>query len=162
MVLDRKRRDFKLIDYDNKEINTLPRSTFAAIAFAFAPQKLCISESGGPISCFELNRGNRRWQFHPPSGAHALDMAYNEDAARFVAITWPFDKGGDRQLISLDPESGQPTVIDSLSGVHEQSFCCKGSMLITSDGSIRDSASAMPLAKLSFFGDSQPRSGGIV
>ncbi len=150
IVLDRKGRDYKLATSQNKQIATISRTTFAALDFAFSPRKVCISESGGPVRCFQVTDGALLWQWEPGKGIHVLDLAYNEAQNRFAAITWPYQMGGDRRLVILDPDTGEARTIAPLAGADEHAFCCRGSLLVTSDGKLRDAATAEVLAVLDF------------
>lgn len=151
MIVDRKRRDFKLVNGDDKQIATLPRTTFAALDFAFAPQQIAVSESGGAISCYDINGGQRLWKHDPGNGVHALDLAYNEITGTFAAITWPYQQGGQHQLVSLHAETGEPESTFPIDGAHEFAFCSKGSTLISSDGKLRSTANGEVYDVLPFF-----------
>ncbi len=151
LVVDRKGRDFKLVDCDDKQVATVPRTTFAALDFAFAPQKIAVSESGGSINCYDISCGERLWEHNPGNGVHALDLAYNEDSGTFVAITWPYQEGGEHQLVNLQAETGESVCAFPIDGSHEFAFCSKGSTLISSDGKLRDTATGEMQGVLRFF-----------
>jgi hypothetical protein len=151
VIVDRKKRDFKIVNADNKQIATVPRTTFAALDFAFAPQKIAISESGGSINCYDTNGGQRLWEHNPGYGVHALYLTYNEFTERFSAITWPYQQGGQHQLIALNAEAGERETAFSINGAHEFAFCRKGSTLISSDGEVRSTATGEVQGILAFF-----------
>lgn len=152
LVIDGKDRgDFILVDSEYKKIASVRRTTFAALDFAFAPQKICVTQSTGSIHCYDINSGNQQWVYKPGNGIHALTIAYNEQHQIFSAITWPYKSGGDHQLITLSPDEGDAMTIDTISNACEFAFCRKGSLLITSDGKLRDIASGDVHGILDFF-----------
>lgn len=140
MIVDRKGKDFKLVNNDQKQVTTVPRTTFAALDFAFAPKKIAITESGGAISCYDADSGDRLWAHNPGDGVHALDLTYNEGIETFAAVTWPYQKGGQHQLVNLLAESGKLVGAFPIDGAHEFAFCSRGSTLISSDGKLRNTA----------------------
>lgn len=151
IIIDRKGRDFKLVNAANKQIATVPRTTFAALDFVFAPSKLCITESGGSIRCYDTPTGKELWKHDPGDGIHALRLTYDESTQMFAAITWPYQEGGDHQLVTLNPDDGEATRRTAITGAHEFAFCSKGSLLIASDGKIRNTATGEVEGVLNFF-----------
>jgi len=151
MIIDTKGRDFKLANAANKQIATVPRTTFAALGFAFAPGKLCITESGGSTRCYDTRTGKELWEHNPGNGIHALDLTYDESTQMFAAITWPYQKGGEHQLVTLHPDDGEAVRRTAITGAHEFAFCSNGSAFITSDGKIRNTATAEVKGVLNFF-----------
>jgi hypothetical protein len=69
----------------------------------------------------------------------------------FAAITWPYQQGGVHQLVTLHPDDGEAVLRTAINGAHELAFCSQGSMLITSDGKIRSTATGEVEAVLNFF-----------
>lgn len=151
IIVDRKKRDFKLVNADKKQIATIPRTRSAALDFSFSPQKICVSESGGSIRCYNPYSGQQLWEYNPGNGVHALDLAFHESTNAFVAITWPYQKGGEHQLVTLNPSDGEVLLMTSVSSTYEFEFCCKGSLLISSDGTIRSTATGDVQGVLNFF-----------
>ena len=151
MIVDRKGRDFQLVNAENKQIATIPRTTFAALDFAFAPQRVCLSESGGSIRCYDTNTRQELWEHNPGNGVHAPDLTYNESTRMFAAITWPYQQGGEHQLVTLHRDDGEVVTKIPINGAHEFAFCRKGSALVTSDGKIRKTATGEVEGVLDFF-----------
>lgn len=151
MVVDKKGRDFRLVDKEYKKVATVPRTTFAALDFAFAPQKLCVAESGGSIRCCDTQTGKQLWQHNPGKGVHALKLTYNEATQMFAAIIWPYEKGGEHRLVSLTPGQGKAVREVVINGAHEFAFCSRGSTLVTSDGKIRSTGTGDVVGVLNFF-----------
>lgn len=150
LLFDRNGRDYRLATEDNQQIATIPRQTFAALDCAFSPNKVCISESGGPITCFNVSTGEQLWQFDCGRGIHALDISYNETSQQFVAVTWPYERGGDHELVTINAESGSGECVQAITGACEFGFCHKGSLLVTSEGEIRDTATGEVVSQLEF------------
>jgi hypothetical protein len=152
IIIDGKDRgDFLLVDPEFKKVASIRRTTFAALDFAFAPHRICITESGGLVRCYDVNSGRQQWAYNPGNGIHALVLAYNEAQERFVAITWPYESGGDHQLITLSPHDGDVETLATISDACEFAFCRMGSKLISSDGKIRSSATGEVEGVLDFF-----------
>lgn len=154
ILIDRKGNDYKLVNAANKQIAVIPRATFAALDFAFGPHKLCVSESGGTVRCFDTTNGEMVWEYNPGRGVHALRLGYNDSSHLFVAITWPYAKGGEYQLVTITPGTGQVATVAAISGSHTFEFCLKGSSLLSSDGKIRDTTTGVVNATLDFFAES--------
>lgn len=141
IIIDGKDRgDFILVDPEFKKVASIRRTTFAALDFAFAPQRICITESGGSVRFYDVNGGRQQWAYNPGNGIHAINLAYNELHQRFVAITRHYKSGGDYQLISLSQDDGEVVTLATISDAVEFAFCCMGSILISSDGKLRNSA----------------------
>jgi WD40 repeat protein len=151
MIVDRIGKDFKLVNNNQQQVATVPRTTFAALDFAFAPKKIAITESGGSISCYDVNGGGKLWEHNPGNGVHALDLTYNESSGTFAAITWPYQNGGQHQLLNLLAETGKTEGAFPIDGAHEFAFCSKGSTLISSDGKLRNTATGDVYGTIPFF-----------
>jgi outer membrane protein assembly factor BamB len=156
VVIDRKGRDYKLTNGANKQIAALPRATPATLDFAFGPQRLCISDCAGSVRCFDTNTGEQIWEHNPGNGIHALELTFNESGNAFAGITWPYEKGGVYQLVNLHPDTGDMVTEVAITNAHEFAFCCKGSRLLSSDGSLRDTATGNVVALLEFFPTEKP------
>lgn len=150
-VIDGSGRDYVLADANYKQRAQLRRRSFAALDFAFGPGRLCISESAGTVRCFDISSSIQLWEYRPGIGMHALHLAYNEFSETFAAIIWPYEKGGDHRVVNLDSISGQVVNDIVIQGSVEFGFCLKGSVLLSSDGSVRDSATGDVRAVLDYF-----------
>lgn len=151
MIVDRKGRDFQLVNAENIQLATIPRKTFAALDFAFAPQRACLTESGGSIRCFDTGTGQQLWEHNPGHGVHALGLTYNESTQMFAAITWPYRQGGEYQLVALHRDHGEVMAKTPIKDAQDFAFCRAGSAIVTSDGKIRKTATGEVDGILNFF-----------
>ncbi len=141
-----KRREgpVELREFGGKRIATLPRETFAILDVAFGPDRLCMSESGGPVRCFETEAGAELWRYTPRPGRHILRLAYTPKVMAFFGVERPYLKGGVKRLLRFDPESGKPTLVAKIEKPSaKEVFCSRGEALLTSEGEFIDVASGV-------------------
>lgn len=126
---------------DGKRIASIVRETFAILDVAFGPDRLCITESGGPVRCLETEHGAEVWRYTPRPNRHILKLAYSPKAKAFFGIEWPYVSGGIKQLLRFDPEAGEPTLVTKIvrRSAYEV-FCSRGDALLTSEGELIDVA----------------------
>jgi WD40 repeat protein len=129
-------------------VAVVQRTTFAVLSAAFAPGLFCISESGGAVRCLDVQSGREVWTYVPPVNAHVLELGYDEQAGAFFGVEWPYDPGGPKRLIRLDPCDGKRKVVVNLGVPAEAAFCMRGSRLITSAGKVLDVATGRVVAGL--------------
>lgn len=134
---------------DERKIANIPAETFAVLSVAFAPGLVCVAESGGPLRCLDVRTGEERWRFHE-KGQHFLELAFAEQAQAFVGICWPYERGGSFRLLRFEPQSGEVSVVADLGQAGEFEFCLHGTRLVTSDGSVMDSATGRRVGRLAF------------
>jgi WD40 repeat protein len=108
------------------------------LAAAFSSDRCVISESAGPLRCFDLNSGRERWSFAPEPGEHFLDVARVDRDKLFVGICWPFEHGGKYRLLQIDPDSGVTTKSTVLPNCNETAFYNDGSRLLLNTGLVFD------------------------
>lgn len=134
---------------DERKITTVARETFAVLCVAFAPGLVCVSESGGPLRCLDTQTGEEHWRF-AEKGQHFLTLAFAEKAEAFVGVCWPYERGGSFRLLRFEPGSGQASVVTDLGQSGEFAFCQRGTRLLSSDGSVIDSATGRRESVLAF------------
>lgn len=137
-----------LENLSGRKIGEIPRETFAVLSVAFGPGMMCITESGGPVRCFDTQTGKSLWRFMPDSGEHFLELGFVEHANVFAGICWPYKEGGSAKLFCFEPKSGDASVVADLGKFVDSAFCLRGSRLLLSDGSIIDSATGARQAKI--------------
>lgn len=142
-------RDYSVRTLENVPIISLPRTTFASLDFAYGPQSLCISESTGPTTNFDMSNGEIRWKFDPGKGNHVLRLAYIEDQHKFAAITRSYEKSAGLILHTIDAETGTVTEIASVEGT--LSFCSRGSRLLTADGNLYNTLNCSVETSIDFY-----------
>ncbi|MEM8666800.1 MAG: hypothetical protein AAGG48_04755 [Planctomycetota bacterium] len=141
LVLDRYDADIQVTTKSLKNVCQLRRKSFAVLDFAFTPDRLAITESGGPISCYDLATTRELWTLSFPAGIHAIDLDYNEDANCFVAVSWPFEKGGKYRLLAITSDTGEIVRETVLRDGVDFGFANRGSRLITTTGRVFNSSS---------------------
>lgn len=134
---------------EEEKIATIPAETFAVLCVAFGPGLVCVSESTGPLRCLDTQTGVERWRFQE-KGQHFLELAFAEQAQAFVGVCWPYERGGSFRLLRLEPQSGAASVVAELGKAGEFEFCLRGTRLLSSDGSVMDSATGNCVGKLAF------------
>jgi hypothetical protein len=128
----------------------IPRITFAFLDVAFAPGYLATSESGGPVRCFRVSDAVEMWRYAPRSGVHALTLGYDETANVLQGVFWPFVRGGTMVLRRFCTATGQLNSESPIPDSAEQQFCCRGTLLLTWDGSLLETATGKVVEKLAF------------
>lgn len=134
---------------DERKVASIPAETFGVLCVAFGPGLVCVSESTGPLRCLDALTGEERWRFQE-KGQHFLELAYAEQAQAFVGICWPYERGGSFRLLSFEPQAGAASVVTELGKAGEFEFCLRGTRLLSSDGSVMDSATGKCVGKLAF------------
>jgi hypothetical protein len=124
---------------ENRKITSIARETFAALSVAFAPGLVCVSESGGPLRCLDIQTGEERWRF-AEKNQHFLEVAYAEHSSAFVGVCWPYKFGGSFRLLRFQPRSGEVSAVTDLGKSGRFAFCQRGTRLLTSNGLVIDSA----------------------
>jgi hypothetical protein len=54
----------------------IPNLSFALLDAAFSPNRVCLSESGGPVRCLDCDSGLELWRYDPPRHSHILRLRY--------------------------------------------------------------------------------------
>jgi outer membrane protein assembly factor BamB len=134
---------------DECKLASIARESFAVLDVAFAPGYVCVSESGGPLRCLCSKTGVEVWRF-AEMDEHILDITFAEHAGAFVGVIWQYKRGGAKRLLRFDPESGDMAVVADLGKSGEFVFCKRGMRLLSSNGSVMDSATGKQLATLEF------------
>jgi len=127
----------------------IPKLTFAVLDVAFGPDRLCITESTGPVRCLDYLTGAEHWRYTPLEGSHVLGLHYNRLDDFFYGVVWHYEKGQFRYLARFDAETSQPTRLRSLSS-WEEVFSEATQQLVTSSGEIIDLSSGEIAGELAF------------
>lgn len=134
----------KLIEIRHRggeKIAAVERTTFAILSATFAPGRLCITESGGPVRCLEVETGREAWRHTPEPNSHFLRMAYSPSLGAYFGLWWNYRFGGPRLVVRFDPETGAPTLVATSETLGLcPAFCDRSSVLISNDRAIIDLA----------------------
>jgi hypothetical protein len=128
-------------------VRVVPRQTFDELAVAFSPSQVCISESGGPVRCVEIESGVELWRYSS-NGRHVVQLCYRQAEDTFVAIEVEYEHGGRRQLLRFDASSGRMRMVSEIDSARETAFCFDGSRIVTAGGSMIDSATGVVIDQL--------------
>jgi hypothetical protein len=134
---------------DERKIVSIPAESFGVLCAAFGPGLVCVSESAAALRCLETQTGRERWRFQE-KGQHVLEVAYADQAQAFVGVIWPYECGGAHRLVRFDPPSGKVSIVTELGRAGEFKFCLRGTRLLSSDGSVVDSATGRRVGMLAF------------
>ena len=113
----------------------LPRLTFAELGVAFSPLAVCISESGGPIRCWDLTGGTELWRYFV-KGHHAIQLCYSRSENVFYGLDLEYKQEGKCQVLRFDPEKGQANIAVERGNLRTSVFCLDGRYIISSDGTL--------------------------
>jgi hypothetical protein len=129
----------------------IPRTTFALLDASFAPDCVCLTESGGPVRCINYSDGTESWRFDPGEDSHVLALHYSSKRALFYGVLRHLKKGGNRSVLDYNPITGQQMRICDLDfSSWEQVFLTGVDHLVGSSGEIIDLSNGTILAKLDF------------
>lgn len=127
----------------------IPKVTFALLDVAFGADRLCITESTGPVRCLDYLTGAEHWRYTPAEGSHVLKLHYNRFDGFFYGVVWHYEKGQFRYLARFDAETGQPTRLRNLKS-WEEVFSEATRQLVTSSGEIIDLSTGEIAGELAF------------
>ncbi|WP_146596699.1 WD40 repeat domain-containing protein [Novipirellula galeiformis] len=146
-VHDRMERPLQFATSKLDPICDVDRKSFAVLDVAFAPEFVCVSESGAPISCYHAN-GTPVWEAHHSKGVHALRLAYDEERKLFLAITWPFETGGAQSLLTIQPTSGDIVDCFSFTTDYTHYFAGNGAYVVNVAGDVYSSVNLESVGRL--------------
>ncbi len=129
----------RVVDARGRTRCQVERTTFAVLDVAFAPGRLALSFSGGPVRCVETRTGRELFRYEPPAGSHVRHLGYEPTIDAFCAVEWPYVHGGEMRLLHLSAESGAATTVAHLGAGGEAAFVLAGRALVLSDGRVLDS-----------------------
>jgi outer membrane protein assembly factor BamB len=141
--------DFVLGKRNERPIARIPCESFGVLDVAFGPDRVCISEAGGPVRCLETRAGSELWRF-ALKDEHFLELAYNNKEKAIFAICYRYQQGGPMRLFRFEVRSGEATVLADLSPSFVFAFCKNGSRLICSNGTVINTANGSVVRVLPF------------
>jgi len=108
--------------------------SFGVLHAAIGPRSVVFSEAGGSLRCFDIE-GRALWEWAPGPGKHVLRTAWSESSDTWLAIEWPYEKGGPDTLVVLDRD-GHPISRRAIGDVAECEFFAGGRYVVTSEGQV--------------------------
>lgn len=138
----------QLADKAKPELQTLvgsriakfERESFSILSVVFGHGAIAISEAAGPTRCFDTVRGHLLWCYRAPKGNHSLKIGYNSETRHFLAIEWPYEKGGTKMLLTWAAESGNVVNRFPIGSSIIEAFCASGTRLLSSSGWLIDTS----------------------
>jgi WD40 repeat protein len=128
----------------------VPRESFAVLSAVFGHNELVISEAAGPVRCLDIGSGATRWRHTFSEGTHALKVGYDRALRRFMAIEWPYEKGGMKTLCIFEAGTGAILNRFPLGSSSVEAFCLRGTRLLSSAGWLLDTSSGRVVGQFAF------------
>lgn len=129
----------QVIDRKTKKLKSnIERQSFATLDLAIADNCFAISESGGPISCYDIQLADLKWRIPINEDGHFLRVDFNYGLNSFIAVSWPFMKGGNKKLKYINKDNGLIEKEININCPTETEFALNGNLLVTSDREIID------------------------
>lgn len=137
-IIDKSNK-IQVIDRKTKKIKAnLERQAFATLDLAIADNCFAISESGGPISCYDIQSGELKWRIPINEDGHFLKIDFNYELNSFIGVSWPFMNGGNKKLKYINKDKGLTEKEININCPIETEFALNGNVLVTSDKEIFD------------------------
>lgn len=114
---------------------------------AFSPERVCLSELNKGSRCIDLTTGKLVWHRETFQFLHAV---FNAKDGRFYLVTTVYADPGERALVRLAADFGEPTVVVGLDGSWEEAFTPSGEFLASATGDVFETASGALRTHLDF------------
>ena len=144
-LLEKRNRDCIL---KNGKAMKIPRLTFAILDAVFGPQSLAISESGGPVRCFD-SYGIELWRFAPEPGSHFGALWFRRTDKNFYGVLCNYEQDKFKRLVRLDSATGEAKILSDLDS-QEDSYCARLECIVNSSGAVIDVSEGKFLHRLDF------------
>ncbi len=130
-------------------LNSIPRKTFGVIDYSFSPDQLCITESTGPVTCYNVFSGMENWEFDPGDGVHGLCISFVSHLDAYATIVWPYENGGDHTFYLLNRITGD-IINNYVVPEGNPAFIHAGRQMVFTKGAVVDTASGETTHNLEF------------
>ena len=126
-------RNFELHFPFGTRVGSIERWTFADLDCCFSQTEVLISESGGPVRCFDLTSLEPLWRYKADRG-HFLRLSFCKTLNCFVGVHWP-NSSHDRikRVVRFQRRTGRIIGEVPLGEPLEAGFCLQGTHVFTSD-----------------------------
>jgi WD40 repeat protein len=142
-IIDMSRKTQIVDRVTRKVIITIKRQSLATLDLDIAENSFAISESGGPLSCYDIQTGQLKWRIPINEDGHFLRLRYNEHLNIFLGVSWPFMKGGDKKIKYINRDNGTIENELLINCPTETEFALEGQVLVTSDRELINIKSGM-------------------
>ena len=144
--------DLLVTTREHLELVSIPRKTFAVLDHTFSAHQICVTESGGPISCYDIRSGIELWEFNPGDEVHGLCVEYIPSLNAYATVVWPYEDGGENTLYLLECQTGEKLMqYPVLNG--GPAFIQTGAQMVFTDGAVVDTASGKQVNVLDFMAE---------
>ena len=127
----------------------IPRTTGTMLDAAFSADLLCLSESAGPVRCFEIANGTERWSYETAPDSHVLQLHFARFDGNFYGVAWGGGGTNPRVLLRFASKTGKSTEVRRFYA-WEQAFSPCDETLVTSAGEVIDLINGITLHHLPF------------
>lgn len=127
----------------------IPHLSFGLLDVAFSPDRLCLTEAGGPVRCLDCQSGVEVWRYEPPRDTHILRLGYRPADRSFYGVQWEYQHGTSRTLFQFAGHASRYEELCQLRSCYEE-FCENGDVLVTSEGDVISVADGTIINKLTF------------
>lgn len=129
-----KSRSIQIVDRQTKKAKVnIGRQTFGTLDLDIAEDCFAVSESGGPLSCYDIVSGQLKWRISTNENGHFIKVAFNKELDNFIGVTWPFMRRGKKKVKYINKNTGAIEREILINQPVEIEFALNGSVLITSD-----------------------------
>ena len=116
-------------------IGKIRRTTFAELHCFFSHGEILVTESGGPVRCFDLASLELLWTHTPKVGSHFLRLCFSQALGCFVGVRWHYQDSSDpvKRIVYFERRTGTVLKDTPLGTPAGHEFCLAGSAVFTSD-----------------------------
>jgi hypothetical protein len=148
LVLE-KRNCFEVWLQSREKVGKIGRNSFGTLDVAFSPDLIAISEAGKPVRFLGITDSRHAAHYTPPANHHVLKLAFSPEANCFLGIEWNYQSGGSKRLIRL-ADTGDAHLVALIGEPAEAVFLNRGAQVLTTDGTVFDTATGQMLHRLPF------------
>lgn len=132
-----KRNRIQLLDRStSNKMASVPSKSFAILAIEVSDDSFVVSESGGPLTCYDISTGRQKWEIPAGVDGHFLRVSFHSTLDIFVGVSSPFLNVGNKKRKYIDKNSGHITNELNIDCPVETEFAWRDQVLVTSDRQI--------------------------
>ena len=84
----------------------IQHQSFALLDVAFSTNSVLVSEAGGPISCYDTEKGELKWRLTRNASEHYVRVGFVEDIDAYICLSHPFEHM-NKKLIYINYNTGK-------------------------------------------------------